>query len=131
MTIEPAAVTTAASILVAEDDPDLLSLLVRRLTKVGYRVTAARDGAEALLALGSGAPDAVILDVMMPKVTGIEVARQLRSDAATSHVPVILISAGFRSDWDLGVAGEFHLLAKPFGVHEIQALLREVLAQGP
>lgn len=80
-------------ILAVDDTPQNLDLLTRRLQSQGYEVATAADGEEALTRVAELAPDLVLLDVMMPKLDGIETVRRLKADAAHRHIPVILVTA--------------------------------------
>lgn len=82
-----------ATILVADDDEDVLVLLEVRLGMSGHEVSTVTDGTAALEALSSGNFDLALLDVQMPGHTGIEVARAMRAETATAHIPVMLLSA--------------------------------------
>lgn len=82
------------TILVADDDDDLLLLMSRRLSKAGYHVITASNGRQALDLIAEFTPRMAILDVMMPEVTGPEVLRRIRADAATTSMLVMLVSAG-------------------------------------
>jgi two-component system response regulator RegX3 len=82
--------TTTTSILVVEDEDSFIDALTVGLTREGFRVSVARDGAEALDMFDEVAPDLVLLDVMLPKVSGIDVCRELRS---RSSVPIIMVTA--------------------------------------
>src|SRR3569833_2579687 len=84
---------TKPSILVAEDESALVTLLRYNLEREGYRVLEARDGEEALLIAAEEKPDLVILDWMMPQLSGIEVCRRLRSRQETRNVPIIMLTA--------------------------------------
>lgn len=106
-----------ARILVAEDDPDIRDILVLTLEREGHRdVTAVADGAEAVAALGRESFDLVLLDVLMPRLSGIEVLQRLRRMPGGEDVPVIVVSA--LSDLDVVVScireGADDHLAKPF-----------------
>lgn len=106
-----------ARILVAEDDPDIRDILVLTLEREGHRdVTAVADGAEAVAALSGAAFDIVLLDVLMPRLSGIEVLRRLRRMPGGEEIPVIVVSA--LSDLDVVVScireGADDHLAKPF-----------------
>jgi DNA-binding response OmpR family regulator len=83
----------APLVLVADDDPDLLAMVTFRLERSGYEVVQARNGEEALRLAFECKPQLAVLDVMMPKLDGYEVTRQLRRDQATSRMPVILLTA--------------------------------------
>jgi DNA-binding response OmpR family regulator len=123
----------AETVLVADDDPDLVVLVARRLAKDGYRVITACDGEEALHQAQQCRPQLAVLDVMMPKLTGVEVMERLGSDPATQAIQIVLITAGsFNSDSDEGVpAGADGYAKKPFGRREIPDLVRAVLDAAP
>jgi len=114
--------TQLRTILVADDDPDLLALIQRRLTKAGYLVICAMDGQQALDLVAEHHPDMAVLDVTMPKVSGTEVLARLRADSATSAMLVILISANYRGGVnDRGrPQGADDYIPKPFGPAEIR-----------
>ena len=116
-------------VLVADDDHDLVRLVARRLTKAGFDVVTATDGAEALEAARGTLPDLVVLDVMMPRLTGVEVMRELRADAATVSIPIILVSASLPPNPanDAAFAGADGYIQKPFGTTELPERVRDVL----
>ena len=91
-------------VLVADDDEDLLELACMQLEEAGYEVERAHDGSEALRLARESRPDLCVFDVHMPGLTGHEVMRELRSDAATKRIPVILATATLqeRALWRLG-----------------------------
>lgn len=92
-----AAVTSESSdrqtILAVDDDPDILGMITLRLGKRGYEVLTATDGEEALELALSRLPDLVVLDVMMPKASGWEVARALRQDKRTKDIKIVIVTA--------------------------------------
>ncbi|HEX8233000.1 MAG TPA: phosphate regulon transcriptional regulator PhoB [Caulobacteraceae bacterium] len=116
-------------ILVVEDEDALATLLEYNLDKEGYRVRLAGDGEEALLLVAEETPDLVILDWMLPKVSGIEVCRRLRARAETRNLPVIMLTArAEESDRIRGLdTGADDYLVKPFSVSELSARIRAVL----
>lgn len=114
------------TILVADDDPDLVRLLGRRLVRAGYDMITAQDGKEALEMVEQWLPEVVVLDVMMPKLTGIEVMHELRSNPETADIPVILISAGYEAD-NPAIAGADDFIRKPFGAQELPERVEAVL----
>ena len=83
----------AARVLVVDDDPVIQKLLKVNFEMEGYEVLSAADGAEGLDQAASGRPDVIILDVMMPKMNGLEVLAALKADTGTENIPVILLSA--------------------------------------
>jgi len=102
-------------VLVVDDDAVILKLLQVNFSLEGYVVIAAQGGAEALRLAREEAPDVVVLDVMMPGIDGLEVARQLQADPSTAHLPILLLSAKAQvSDIDAGreLAGDY--VTKPF-----------------
>ncbi|HUS27634.1 MAG TPA: response regulator [Kofleriaceae bacterium] len=85
--------TKSASILVVDDDPEIVTMLSTRLTKRGYKVSTASDGHKALELAKRELPDVVLLDVMMPGKSGWEVARALKQDPVTQNVKIVMVSA--------------------------------------
>jgi CheY-like chemotaxis protein len=104
------------TILVVDDDPVIQKLLSVNFEMEGYRVVTASDGEEALDRVLSEAPAVVVLDVMMPKVDGIEVLRRIRANPGTGSTPVLLLSAKAQAqDIEDGMAaGADAYLTKPF-----------------
>jgi DNA-binding response OmpR family regulator len=123
-----AAPDTRPLILVADDDKDILQLLRLRLELLGYGVVQAANGVEALELAREEKPALAILDVMMPGLDGLEVARQLR--AANSRIPIILLTARIQeSDVSAGLdAGADAYLGKPFDVTDLRNKVEELLA---
>ncbi|SDS79706.1 two-component system, OmpR family, response regulator MprA [Microlunatus soli] len=114
-------------VLVVDDDQSVRESLRRSLAYSGYQVTTAGDGLEAMARLGAVRPDAVIMDVMMPKLDGLETTRMLRS--AGNDVPILVLTArdavGDRVD---GLdAGADDYLVKPFALDELLARLRALV----
>ncbi len=122
---------THATVLVADDDPDLVALVARRLIRAGYQVLTASDGEQALQMAKESLPQLLVLDVMMPKLTGIEVMEKIRSHPATRHIPVILISAGLQNDiLARGISATADdYIKKPFGPGELPNRVKAVLAR--
>ena len=118
-------------VLVADDDPDIRSLVTLRLERSGYAVVAAGDGEQALAAALERAPDLALLDVMMPKLDGYEVTERLRREEATRHLPVILLTARVQeTDIARGVeAGADDYVKKPFSTSELRDRVQAVLGR--
>jgi DNA-binding response OmpR family regulator len=116
-------------VLVVEDDPDIAELIVRYLEKAEFTVDRAANGRTALEAIAARVPELVILDLMLPQIAGLEVCRQIRSDAATSAVPIIMLTArAEESDRIIGLElGADDYLAKPFSPGELVARVRALL----
>ncbi|HXA39827.1 MAG TPA: phosphate regulon transcriptional regulator PhoB [Phenylobacterium sp.] len=116
-------------VLVVEDEDSLATLLQYNLQKEGYEVALAGDGEEALLLVDERLPDLVVLDWMLPKVSGIEVCRRLRQRNETRNVPIIMLTArGEETDRVRGLdTGADDYVVKPFSMTELTARIRAVL----
>jgi DNA-binding response OmpR family regulator len=119
-----------ARILIAEDDANIRLGLIATLESEGYDVVAASDGAQALKLYPQSKYDLVILDVMMPRVSGYDVCRDLRAGGAT--LPVLFLTAkGEEVDKVVGLKlGADDYVVKPFGVHELLARVEALLRRG-
>jgi two-component system phosphate regulon response regulator PhoB len=117
------------NILVVEDEDSLATLLQYNLEKEGYKVALAGDGEEALIQVDERQPDLVVLDWMLPKVSGIEVCRRLRGRAETRNIPILMLTArGEESDRIRGLdTGADDYVIKPFSMNELSARIRAVL----
>jgi DNA-binding response OmpR family regulator len=118
-------------VLVADDDDDIRDLVAFRLDRAGYEVLRASDGQQALDLAREHRPDLAVLDVMMPKLTGYDVTRELRADSATSRIPVILLTARVQeADVARGFeAGADDYVKKPFSPQELKARVQAVLGR--
>lgn len=116
-------------ILVIEDDEDILQLLKYNLAKEGYEVTGVASGEEALKSLKSSTPDLVLLDLMLPGVDGLDVCRQLKRNAQTGQIPIIMLTAkGEEADIVTGLElGADDYITKPFSPRVMLARVRAVL----
>ena len=126
--------TVVKHILVIEDDPDIVELLRYNLERESYRVTSAATGSEGLAALQRERPDLVILDLMLPEVSGFEVCRRLRKDSETGNLPVIMLTArSEEADVIAGIElGADDYIKKPFSPRELVARVGAVLRRaGP
>jgi two-component system response regulator RegX3 len=115
-----------ATVLVVEDEDSFVEALTIGLKREGFRVKVARDGAEALDIFDAVRPDLVLLDVMLPKVSGIDVCRELRR---RSSVPIIMVTAkGSEIDTVVGLeVGADDYVTKPYRLRELVARMRAVL----
>ncbi|HEY7607958.1 MAG TPA: phosphate regulon transcriptional regulator PhoB [Alphaproteobacteria bacterium] len=116
-------------ILIVEDEQALVTLLRYNFEAAGYEVATALDGDEALLSVSERRPDLIVLDWMLPSVSGLEVCRQLRRKAETRDVPVIMLTArGEEADRVRGLdSGADDYVTKPFSPTELVARVRAVL----
>ena len=120
------ATTTSHTVLVVEDEESFVDALLVGLKKEGFRVEVARDGLEALDMFDRVQPDIILLDVMLPKVSGIDVCRQLRKK---SQVPIIMVTAkAAEIDTVVGLeVGADDYITKPFSPRELVARINAVL----
>jgi two-component system phosphate regulon response regulator PhoB len=117
-------------ILVVDDETEIRNLLSMMLRLVGYETGEATDGVDALNKVGEKLPDALILDVMMPNMNGIEVCKALRAEAKTAEIPIIMLS-GKAQEEDIRAglaAGANHYLAKPMVMDDLLNRLKNLLA---
>ena len=126
--MRPAAATRPYALIV-EDEAALVELIRYNLIKEGYEVATATDGEDALLQIAERQPDIVLLDWMLPKLAGIEVARRLRSQQATRNLPIIMLTARTEeSDRIRGLdIGADDYMTKPFSMSELTARIRAVM----
>jgi len=125
-----AAVRAVPLVLVADDDEDILTLVALRFRRSGLEVILARNGEEALELINTRAPDAAVLDIAMPKLTGLEVVRRLRSSDATKDLPIVLLTArAGENDVEVGLdAGADEYITKPFSPQDLYACVQSVLS---
>lgn len=121
-----------AKVLVVDDDDDIRFLIAYKLTSAGYDVTLAADGTRGLDAARRENPDLILLDWMMPEMSGVEVCTALRADPISQETPVILITArSQQADIERGfAAGASDYVLKPFSPSELLARVTEIL-RGP
>jgi DNA-binding response OmpR family regulator len=115
-------------VLVADDDPVILRLIEVNLALEGFEVETASGGEDVITKAGQVEPDVILLDVMMPGVTGWDVAARLKADGATAHIPLVFLSARTqeedkRKGEELGVAA---YVSKPFDPVELVATIRRL-----
>jgi two-component system, OmpR family, response regulator RegX3 len=122
--------TPDTTVLVVEDEDSFVDALTVGLKREGFRVQIARDGAQALELFDAVRPDLVLLDVMLPKVSGIDVCREIRSK---SKVPIIMVTAkGSEIDTVVGLeVGADDYVTKPYRLRELVARIRAVLRRTP
>jgi two-component system, OmpR family, response regulator MtrA len=121
----------AKTVLVVDDEQDILDLVRFRLEHDGYRVITASDGEAGLSLARAERPDLCVLDVMMPKLSGLEVLAQLRDDPSTAAIRVILLTArGQDADVDRGFElGAHDYVTKPFSPKELRRRVHAQLSQ--
>jgi CheY-like chemotaxis protein len=115
-----------ATILVCDDDPSLREL-VRAVLGPRYRFVEAADGTEALVAARELSPDLIVLDVMLPGISGIEVLETIRSDEELKDMPVVVITAWSHAELEARVAGADRFVSKPFDPDDLSTAVEELL----
>ena len=122
--------TSQPVVLVVEDEPSFVEALTIGLSREGFRVDAVSDGFDAVRRFDELQPDIVLLDVMLPRLSGIDVCRQLRKK---SHVPIIMVTAkGAEIDTVVGLeVGADDYITKPYRMRELVARMRAVLRRAP
>jgi CheY-like chemotaxis protein len=123
----------AATILVCDNEEALRALIRATFDQDRYTIVEARDGDESLERARSAEPDLVLLDVLMPGRSGLEVLRELRSDPKLAQTPVIMLTARAQAaDLEAAeAAGADRFLAKPFSPAQLAELVEELLGEGP
>lgn len=125
-------IDSGRKILIIEDESDVADLLMLNLRKGGFKVSTAANGAIGLQKARDDRPDFIILDLMLPKMSGLEVCRILKGDAATSHIPILMLTAK-AEEIDRIVGLEFgadDYVTKPFSPREIMLRIRAILRRG-
>jgi two-component system phosphate regulon response regulator PhoB len=119
-----------ARILVVDDEPDTVDLIAFNLENAGYQVTTARDGAEALQKARAQLPELIILDLMLPEMDGLQVAKVLQRDPATASIPILMLTAkAGELDRVLGLElGARDYVTKPFSPRELVLRARNILS---
>jgi len=116
-------------ILIIEDESDVADLLTLNLRKAGFRISTAADGASGLQNARDDRPDFIVLDLMLPKMSGLEVCRILKSDTATSQIPILMLTAK-AEEIDRIVGLEFgadDYVTKPFSPREVVLRIKAIL----
>jgi DNA-binding response OmpR family regulator len=121
--------TPATRILVVEDDQDIAELVGRYLEKAGFMVELLASGREALTSLAARPPDLLVLDIMLPHISGLEICRAARAGARTATIPIIMLTArGDESERIAGLeTGADDYMGKPFSPNELVARVRALL----
>ena len=121
--------TVPSLVLLADDEPSLQKVVERRLRANGYLVILAGDGAEALRLAREKHPDVIVMDVMMPKMSGDNVARELQADARTSNIPIIFLTCLVKSQEAMEsryMVGRNMMLSKPLDSGTLLSMIKKV-----
>jgi DNA-binding response OmpR family regulator len=121
------------TVLIVDDDPDIRELIAFKLRALGFTIEAAGDGETALAAALAAPPDLILLDVMMPKMSGLDVTKQLRANGSTETTPIILLTAKAQeADVAYGFSlGATDYIIKPFSPRELISRIQAVLERAP
>lgn len=125
--------TARGQILAIDDDYDCLVMVQHMLRQMGFAVSAARSGAEALAVVASVQPDVILLDLLMPEMDGFTVLEKLKANPATRSIPVVIVSARGQDDDLLAgyVAGAEYYVSKPFTSSQLLYGIEMVLGTKP
>ena len=119
----------AKTILIADDEPEQVATLQALLSERGYKVLAATSGEQALMKAVNFKPDLVILDIMMPKMDGTEVAMLLKNDVRTQRIPIIFVTAVIAPEDQINVSGNPNqIFAKPVKLHELLNAIQNTIS---
>ncbi|HJY87370.1 MAG TPA: response regulator transcription factor [Candidatus Acidoferrales bacterium] len=116
-------------VLIIEDDRDLVELVRYNLSNEGFQVSAAGDGAAGLAAVKKSPPDLLLLDLMLPKLSGLEICKEIRRDASLNRLPILILTArGEEADRVVGLEmGADDYVTKPFSPRELVARVKALL----
>ncbi|MGM0616296.1 MAG: response regulator transcription factor [Pseudomonadota bacterium] len=121
-----------ANILVVDDEPNIVLSLEFLMEQAGYSVTTAEDGEQALACVESTTPDLILLDISLPGISGFDVLEQLRAQAATERLPIIMLTAhGREVEREKGMAmGADDYITKPFSTQALVEKVRQLMGEG-
>ncbi|NOG31056.1 response regulator [Halomonas sp. TBZ9] len=120
-----------ANILVVDDEPNIVLSLEFLMEQAGYKVTTAEDGEQALACVESTPPDLILLDISLPGISGFDVLEQLRAQAATERLPIIMLTAhGREVEREKGMAmGADDYVTKPFSTQALVEKVRQLIGE--
>ncbi len=127
---DPNCPSTKSTIMVVDDDPDLVDILRARLEQREFNVMGVYSGSQALAGLEKQKPNLIVLDIMMPKMDGLEVLRRLKAAPETSSIPIILLTA-LDEDEDISTGykmGADHYITKPFKSAHLMTVIDHLLS---
>ncbi|XGA78702.1 response regulator [Halomonas sp. CH40] len=120
-----------ANILVVDDEPNIVLSLEFLMEQAGYKVTTAEDGEQALACVESTTPDLILLDISLPGISGFDVLEQLRAQATTERLPIIMLTAhGREVEREKGMAmGADDYITKPFSTQALVEKVRQLIGE--
>lgn len=117
-----------ARVLVIDDEPDVVRLIVKVLSGRGHVVQIARDGASALARVKHEPPDVILLDSDLPKIDGAEVCRRIKHDSSTEEIPVVMMTSSYIDIYDIGAdGGPDAFVVRPFAREVLANVVERVL----
>lgn len=119
---------TQKKIIIAEDEPDVAQIIAERLRDRGYQVSVVDNGEDVLRLARTEAPDLLISDIVMPRLNGEDLIRQMKADGQLRHIPCIVITAKIGIDDPQKALGIQGFLEKPFTMRELLAAIEKVFA---
>ena len=119
----------ALTLMIVDDDPQLIRVLSMFFDLEGYNVVRAGNGREALSLLGEYQPDLILLDLMMPEVSGEEVVREVRATHNSPRIPIVIFTAAETREEELKAAGADAFITKPFSLDGLRDVVHEAIRQ--
>ena len=123
--------STCPKVLIVDDDHDVVRGLSLRLRAAGYETSAAYDGEQGLVAAKTGNPDAIVLDVRMPRLDGLAALRKLRSSKGTQDIPVVMLSASLVDQHAALDSGARFFVSKPYQPKTLLAAIDAAMRTSP
>ncbi|MFN2466289.1 MAG: response regulator transcription factor [Candidatus Dormibacteria bacterium] len=118
------------TVMLVDDDPQLRHVVSMFFELEGYNVVEAKDGGEAITLLGQYVPDVILLDLMMPDVSGLEVCRHVRATKILKDVPVVVFTAAEIKEEELRLAGADRFITKPYSLDGLRGVVRSLIKDG-
>lgn len=119
----------AQTVMLVDDDPQLMHVVSMFFELEGYNVVQAKDGREAIAMLAEYVPDVILLDLMMPDVSGIEVCQHVRADRRLKEIPVIVFTAAEMKEEELRAAGADRFITKPYSLEGLRRVVRTLIKE--
>lgn len=119
----------AQTVMLVDDDPQLRHVVSMFFELEGYNVVQARDGREAIAMLGEYVPDVILLDLLMPDISGIEVCQHVRGDRRLKEIPVVVFTAAEMKEEELRAAGADRFITKPHSLEGLRRVVRTLIKE--
>ncbi|MEA2683364.1 MAG: two-component system, OmpR family, response regulator RpaA [Chloroflexota bacterium] len=119
----------AQTVMLVDDDPQLRHVVSMFFELEGYNVVQARDGREAITMLAEYVPDVILLDLMMPDVSGLEVCQHVRADRRLKDIPVVVFTAAEMQEEELSAAGADRFITKPYSLEGLRRVVRTLIKE--